>query len=139
MVGSGGGAGDSIMLTPISTFFVVPNEQVGQLYAYRINDSAVVLGTRRASTFGASIGIGSLANGAYRCLAENDNTNSQRIVTVSTASKFICFPFVLLLATCCLFLSFNCCWCLHEVLSHIFQHSCGAPELDIIHICRPNL
>ena len=139
MVGSGGGAGDSIMLTPISTFFVVPNEQVGQLYAYRINDSAVVLGTRRASTFGASIGIGSLANGTYRCLAENDNTNSQRIITVSTASKFICFPFVLLLATCCLFLSFNCCWCLHVVLSHIFQHSCGAPELDIIHICRPNL
>ena len=101
MTGSGVGTGDDIsnagnMLTPISMndgFSVVPNEQVGQLYAYRINDSAVVLGTRRASTFGASIGIGSVASGTYRCLAENDNANSQNIITISINSKLINFPF----------------------------------------------
>ena len=88
--GAGAGAGDDSnagnMLTPVSmnndVFSVVSNEQVGQLYAYRINSSAVVLGTRRASTFGASIGIGSVANGIYKCLAENDNARSQNIITI---------------------------------------------------------
>ena len=91
------------MLTPVFEnnvgFSVVPNEQVGQLYAYRINDSAVVLGTRRASTFGASIGIGSVANGTYWCLAQNDNANSQSIITVSTKSKLFTFHVVLLLGS----------------------------------------
>jgi hypothetical protein len=116
-IGSGIGTGDDVsnagnMLTPMSVndgFSVVPNEQVGQLYAYRINDSAVVLGTRRASTFGASIGIGSVASGTYRCLAENDNANSQHIIIISINSKFINFPsLVLLLASSCSF-SFYCC------------------------------
>ena len=99
VIGSGAGAGAGAdsgdagnMLTPMSMsdngFPAVPNEQVGQLYAYRINDSAVVLGTRRASTFGASIGIGSVANGTYRCLAENDNAKSESSVTISVLSKF---------------------------------------------------
>ena len=93
--GAGAGADNSNagnMLTPIDDdmFSVVPNEQVGQLYAYRINDSAVVLGTRRASTFGASIGIGSIANGTYRCLAENDNAISQNIVNINVTSKLHC-------------------------------------------------
>ena len=110
MIGSGIGAGDGIsnagnMLTPISMsdgFSVIPNEQVGQLYAYRINDSAVVLGTRRASTFGASIGIGSVASGTYQCLAENDNTNSENVVTISINSKLINFlSLILLLASLC--------------------------------------
>ena len=90
--GAGAGAGDDAgnILAPImneDVFSVVPNEQVGQLYAYRINDSAVVLGTRRASTFGASIGIGSVASGTYRCLAENDNANSESIITINVTSK----------------------------------------------------
>ena len=96
MIGSGVGAGAGEydgnagnMLTPMNDdmlFSVVPNEQVGQLYAYRINNSAVVLGTRRASTFGASIGIGLVANGMYRCLAENDNANSQRTININVTS-----------------------------------------------------
>ena len=90
---TGSGAGGN-MLTPISmieeAFPVVPNEQVGQLYAYRINNSAVVLGTRRASTFGASIGIGTVASGTYRCLAKNANANSQNLTTISVSSKSIC-------------------------------------------------
>ena len=106
VIGSGAGAGAGAdsgdagnMLTPMSMsdngFPVVPNEQVGQLYAYRINDSAVVLGTRRASTFGASIGIGSVASGTYQCLAENANANSESSVTISVLSKLICFPILL--------------------------------------------
>ena len=99
--GAGAGAGDDGInagdkLTPMNdddTFFVVPNEQVGQLYAYRINDSAVVLGTRRASTFGASIGIGSVASGTYRCLAENDNANSQDVININVTSKLHCLLF----------------------------------------------
>lgn len=73
-------------LTPISMsmeeFSVVPGEQVGQLYAYRINNSAVVLGTRKAGTFGASIGIGSVAQGRYQCHAENVNANSNVEITI---------------------------------------------------------
>ena len=93
--GAGAGADDSNadnILTPINDdmFSVVTNEQVGQLYAYRINDSAVVLGTRRASTFGVSIGIGSVANGTYRCFAENDNANDQRIISINVTSKLRC-------------------------------------------------
>ena len=98
--GAGADSGDAgNMLTPMSMsdngFPVVPNEQVGQLYAYRINDSAVVLGTRRASTFGASIGIGSVTSGTYQCVAENDNANSESNVTISVLSKLICFPILL--------------------------------------------
>ena len=73
------------MLTPISSsneqFSVVADEQVGQLYAYRINDSAVVLGTRSARSFGASIGIESIAAGDYQCLAAN--VNARNIFTIS--------------------------------------------------------
>ena len=68
-------------------FSVIADEQVGQLYAYRINNSAVVLGTRRSSTFGASIGIGSVAQGKYKCIAENENANRELDITVSLLSK----------------------------------------------------
>ncbi len=99
--GAGAGADDSNtgnMLTPMNdddTFSVVPNEQVGQLYAYRINDSAVVLGTRRTSTFGASIGIGSVASGMYRCQAENDNANSQSVININVTSKLQLFAIIM--------------------------------------------
>lgn len=80
------------MLMPMSNeqFSVVADEQVGQLYAYRINSSAVVLGTRRASTFGASIGIESVADGIYQCLAENTNAVNDTSITVdSIPSKYM--------------------------------------------------
>ena len=93
-VGSGvdAGAGAGVdntgnRLTPMSIndeeFSVAPDEQVGQLYAYRINDSAVILGTRESSTFGASIGIGSVAGRTYQCLAENANANRDSRITIS--------------------------------------------------------
>ena len=68
-------------------FSAVPYEQVGQLYAYRINDSAVILGTRRANSLGASIGIGSIAQGIYQCLAENANAKSEKEINISVLSK----------------------------------------------------
>ena len=82
-------------LTPISSsiedFSVLPGEQVGQLYAYRINSSAVVLGTRKAGTFGASVGIGSVAQGQYQCLAKNVNAKSNARITISVSSKLKTF------------------------------------------------
>lgn len=82
-------------LTPISSniedFSVLPGERVGQLYAYRINSSAVVLGTRKAGTFGASVGIGSVAEGQYQCLAENVNAKSNVRITISVLSKLKTF------------------------------------------------
>ena len=96
MAGSGAGfEGNDTgnMLTPFSLsgegFSVLPDEQVGQLYAYRINDSAVVLGTRRASVFGASVGIGAVASGEYQCLAENDNANNILTISIDVTSKLL--------------------------------------------------
>ena len=102
LIGSGAGAGDGAndsdtdnLLTPVFShiehFFVVPDEQVGQFYAYRINSSAVVLGTRKAGTFGASVGIGSVAQGQYQCLAKNVNAKSNARITISVSSKLKTF------------------------------------------------
>ena len=97
MAGSGAGAGfesnnTGNMLTPFSQsdegFSVVPGEQVGQLYAYRINASAVILGTRRASVFGASVGIGAGAGGVYECRAKNDNADRVYTITINIQSEF---------------------------------------------------
>ena len=68
-------------------FSVIPDEQVGQLYAYRINNSAVVLGTRRSSTFGASIGIGSVAQGIYQCMAKNAHAKNDLVISISVLSR----------------------------------------------------
>ena len=50
------------------------NEDIGQLYAYRLNEQEVILGTRNM-TFKASIGISQVAVGSYVCFAENDEQN----------------------------------------------------------------
>ena len=137
---TGSGAGGN-MLTPISmiedTFPVVPNEQVGQLYAYRINDSAVVLGTRRASTFGASIGIGAVASGTYRCIAENDNAESESDVIISVASRLCQLILYLLLASSIVFFHRSICsrLCLHEGLCRSFQHHSETSKSGFIHVC----
>ena len=62
---------------------LLQDEQLGQVYAYRINDTRVVLGTIRADVFGAAIGIGEIASGTYQCFAENANTNSSRNFTLT--------------------------------------------------------
>ena len=103
LTGSGAGAGagagadgndTGLLLTPMAMsnerISVIPDEQVGQLYAYRINNSAVVLGTRRTSSFGASIGIELVAQGKYRCIAENSLAKSEVIITISLQGKLVC-------------------------------------------------
>ena len=66
----------------------VTGERPGQLYAYRVNNSAAYLGTRDNLTFGASIGIKMVANGMYICDAQNDNENAAASLTVNVIRKF---------------------------------------------------
>ena len=64
---------------------ILMTEIAGQLYAYRVNDTYVVLGTRKADVFGAAVGADSIANGAYQCFASNEYNNV-------SASIFITIP-----------------------------------------------
>ena len=74
-------------IEPIVTQVMLADEVAGQLYAYRLNRSAVILGTRDENFFGAAIGIGAVASGRYRCLAENDNVNSTTVVNIILSGK----------------------------------------------------
>lgn len=65
----------------------VQGERAGQLYAYRINTSAVVLSTRDNVTLGAAVGIKTVANGMYRCDARNDNENRTVFLKVNVTCK----------------------------------------------------
>jgi hypothetical protein len=66
---------------------MVPMEESGQLYAYRANSNSVYLGTRTAHELGAAIGIGSIANGTYICIAENRNESANVTLDVAVESK----------------------------------------------------
>ena len=82
--GSGSGLAAREQLTTELTF--PPTEAAGQLYAYRLNDSAAVLRTREWQPFGSSpiaaIGLQEAGNGTYICAAENANEVSNRTVTI---------------------------------------------------------
>lgn len=69
-------------------FSQVSGEISGQLYAYRVNSSAVYLGTRNAKEFGAAIGIGIVASGTYSCSAQNLNEVRSQNITVIVQCKF---------------------------------------------------
>ncbi len=69
------------------SFEPVTGEAVGQLYSYRLNDSAVYLGTRRRIEFGASIGIGNIADGLYTCFAKNENENNTLEISITVLCK----------------------------------------------------
>ena len=60
----------------------VSGEMRGQLYAYRVNSSAVYLGTRNAAELGAAIGLGETAQGTYSCVARNENARRSVNITV---------------------------------------------------------
>ncbi len=62
---------------------VLLNESAGQLYAYRCNDTMVILGTRRSDVFGVSIGVDYIASGAYECVAENQNSSNHHEVNIT--------------------------------------------------------
>lgn len=65
----------------------VLEERSGQLYAYRVNSSAVYLGTRNAAELGAAVGIGVIAGGTYSCVARNGNANKSVEITVVIQRK----------------------------------------------------
>ena len=72
---------------PVRIYFLVPevsmmsqsypnSEQPGQLYAYRISQSEVILRTRHMGP----VGIQSVADGSYKCVARNlDKTNNNNV------------------------------------------------------------
>ncbi len=64
-------------------------ERSGQLYAYRVNSSAVYLGTRNTAELGAAIGIGMIAGGMYVCVARNGNANRSVSITVEVKRKYV--------------------------------------------------
>ena len=67
----------------------VSGEKPGQLYAYRVNNSAAYLGTRDDTTLGASVGIKMMVgSGIYRCYAQNENGNKTVFLIVNVRSKF---------------------------------------------------
>ena len=74
MTGSGSG-GYSMELSPFSEehhLEVLQNEEPGQLYAYRYNNTKVVLGSRKKEIFGAAVGVSMNSKGKYKCVAIND-------------------------------------------------------------------
>ena len=56
------------------------NEQPGQLYAYRISQSEVILRT----THMGPVGIQSIADGMYKCVARNLDETKNYTVSVQT-------------------------------------------------------
>ena len=75
----------AIHLTP--PYETLSDEIAGQLYAYRLNRSAVILGTRDENVFGAAVGIGALASGRYSCSAENSKINRSVEVAIRVTSE----------------------------------------------------
>ena len=102
----GSGSGELVernYLTPftssvafITDFEDLPDETPGQLYAYRISNTSVVLGTRSAVsadyTIEFAIGLSTVAEGTYLCKVENfANGNSSSMVTIEVVeSKLFC-------------------------------------------------
>jgi len=70
------------------------NETLGQLYAYRVSSTEMILGTREAAypetlqsinsrTTGVLIGISSVSNGLYKCIARNANASRTITATIN--------------------------------------------------------
>ena len=70
-----------------SNTFPILTEQPGQLYAYRISRSQVLLGTRRSDTLGASVGIGLVAQGQYQCVSRNAIVNNSLSLSIGIEGK----------------------------------------------------
>lgn len=66
------------------------SEVVGQLYAYRLSASTAVLRTRVSMDLmnnSVAIGIQTIADGEYSCVAENANLQTNLTFTIQTESK----------------------------------------------------
>ena len=76
----------------ITDFEDLPDETPGQLYAYRISNTSVVLGTRSAVsadyTIEFAIGLSAIAEGTYLCKVENfANGISDSTVTIEVVES----------------------------------------------------
>ena len=69
---------------------VLENERAGQMYAYRYNDTTVVLGTRKRDFLGAEVGIDTVANGTYRCTATNVNGEMSQDINITVQGLSLC-------------------------------------------------
>ena len=81
----GSGSGLEAIEQMMLLFEFPPTEDVGQLYSYRLNSRAAVLGTRRWQPFGGqnvTIGVQQTGSGMYMCLAANANERSMQTVTI---------------------------------------------------------
>lgn len=67
---------------------ILSKEKLGQVYAYRLNNSRVILGTRRTDIFGAAIGVREISNGSYQCFAENNDTSNSRVLHLIVIRKY---------------------------------------------------
>ena len=82
--GSGSGFEANEQIT--SSFEFPSAEDVGQLYSYRLNTSAAVLGTRKWQPFRGqevAIGVQQVGSGMYICEAANANERSVHSVTIT--------------------------------------------------------
>lgn len=61
--------------------------ELGSLFAYRYNNTKVVLGTRKTDTFGAAVGIREISQGDYECYADNNNANDSKILHLNVIGK----------------------------------------------------
>ena len=70
-------------ITQMDALPIIVGEVPGQLYAYRVSRSEVILGTRRKDELGSSIGISREGQGEYQCVARNSIVNSTHLITVN--------------------------------------------------------
>ena len=89
----GSGSGDlgdlgEFEIWPI-TGVEVDTQRAGQVYAYRHNETYVVLGTRKREVFGTAVGIGVISSGQYQCIAINDLANNSEAVEIEVASEWL--------------------------------------------------
>ena len=84
---------DSTLLQPDTNFtqieaLPIVTESPGQLYAYRVSRSEVILGTRRKDVLGSSIGISQEGQGEYQCVATNSVINNTLSINISIRSTY---------------------------------------------------
>ena len=81
----------NLLVPEVSNRGMVPqsfpdNEQPGQLYAYRISQSKVILRTRDI----VPVGIQPIAEGMYKCVARNFDKTKNYTVSVQPRGEIYC-------------------------------------------------
>ena len=79
--GSSGSAEGSIFTDIFSQMIESNDTEIGQLFAYRHSNSSVTLATER------NIGIHAVADGIYRCVAENDFEVAEIAISVEAVTS----------------------------------------------------